>query len=96
MSFRSNELRECYRDANKATRNWGPELGRRYVQRVALLMDLPTWRDVQAVASLRAHRLHVPYEGQWALDLNRRARLHVTTNEQTEVTVEEVTQHYGD
>lgn len=94
--FRSKDLERCASTEKEAVREWGPKVGRRYVQRVTLLLNTERIADLYTIPSLRFHPLHGQREGTYSLTLIDRWRLLVTTDEQTEVTIEEVSNHYDD
>ena len=96
VSFQSQKLLRCYKEASTATRAWGPVVGRRYIQMVNELSSLPEFSDLFAVVRMRAH----PYKsrpGSYALDMTGRWRLVVRTSERNDqVIIEEVSNHYDD
>lgn len=95
--FRSNQLRRAYEESAQATRRWGAPVARKYIQRLEVLFAATAFNDAKQVRSLRVHPLEGGHEGQWALDLTERWRLIVTPSDDGKaVTIEEVTNHYGD
>lgn len=98
VSFRTNDLRQCYETAKKARRAWGETVAALYRNRVDALYAAEDNRTLATLASFRFHALKGNRKGQYAISLGRDYRLIVTfQNEQfTVVRVEEVTDHYGD
>ena len=97
VGFRTNELRRCFEEHSRAERKWGRPVGRTYVQRIEALLAASDWSTVRRIQSLRAHQLKGKRKGEWALDLNGPWRLVVTVAEdESTVTVREVTNHYED
>ena len=97
VAFRTRQLQRAFEDSKQAVRLWGEAFARKYVMRVVTLQSARDFADVRKLASLRAHPLRGARRGQWALDLTARYRLIVTpSGSGEEVTIEEVTSHYGD
>ena len=97
MHFANTALREAYQKSDVAIRRWGAERGRRYIQRVEALYAATTFEDIRAVRAFRVHELKGGKKGEWAIRLGRRLRLMVIlSDDEREVTIEEVSQHYGD
>jgi plasmid maintenance system killer protein len=97
VRFATNQLRRQYERESLATRRYGKQVGRRYVQRVNALYDATEWAAIRSIQSFRAHPLTQNRAGQWALVLTGQWRLIVTlSNNEEAVTVEEVSNHYDD
>ena len=95
--FSSGALQKAYEEADRAVRRWGPEVARKYIQRVDALYAAETFDDIKTLQALRTHELEGERKGEWAIKLTRRARLIVVPSEDSKaVTVKEVSQHYGD
>lgn len=96
VRFRNTQLRKAFQEGERATKRWGADVARRYIQRVNALMDASDFETIKAIRAFRAHPLTGRRQGQWALDLVGRWRLIVTvSDDETESTVWEVTNHYG-
>lgn len=97
VEFGSNQLRRAYEQSAQAIRKWGAVVAQKYIGRTDALFAAENFEVIKQLRSLRAHPLERRYEGQWALDLTGRWRLIVTPSEDGKsVTIEEVTNHYGD
>jgi plasmid maintenance system killer protein len=98
VRFATSRLEHCYREARLAQREWGPKVGRKYIQRINTLWAAKDGRDLIALQSLALHPLKGDRKGQWSIRLGERERLIVTFENDTWtiVRVEEVSQHYGD
>ena len=96
VSFQSRKLLSSYEESTRASHEYGPIVGRRYIQTVNGLRALPEFCDLFAVARMRAH----PYKsrpGSYALDITGRWRLIVRQGERPDqVVVEEVSNYYDD
>ena len=97
MHFRSRPLQRQYASLKEAVKKYGPDRGRRYVQRVNALHDAEDWDAIRRIASLRAHALRDNRAGQWAIVLHGRWRLIVEVGDDgRSVTILEVSNHYDD
>lgn len=96
VAFGNRMLRRRY-ESGKERRKYPTEVGPRYVQRVDALYDATDWSAIERIHTFHAHRLTGDREGQWALTLTGRWRLIVTVSDDGgAVTIEEVSNHYGD
>lgn len=95
--FRTSRLRRAYEEASFATRLWGEAVARKYILRMEVIYAAADFDALCRIRALRLHSLEPPRDGQWAMDLTGRWRLIVipSANEE-DVTIWEVTNHYGD
>jgi plasmid maintenance system killer protein len=98
VRFATSRLERCYRELRMAQREWGPRVGRTYIQRINTLWAARDGRDLFALQSLDLHPLKGDRMGQLSIRLGERERLIVTFEDDawTIVRVEEVSKHYGD
>ena len=94
VSFRSRKLARCYADISLAVREWGPDVGRRYVRRVDLLRAAHSMDDLRANRALDVHLLRGSRAGRHALRLTGRVRLIVTFTDGG-AEIEEVVDYHG-
>jgi plasmid maintenance system killer protein len=95
--FDTRRLCQAYEEVNRAVRQWGPDVARKYVQRVDALYAAQNFDDIKHIRAFGAHQLKGQRAGQWALTLTKRWRLIVIPSEDGEAaTIKEVTKHYGD
>lgn len=87
-------LQRCAESLSEATRRWGPKVGAKYQQRLAIIESASSMEDVAAVRSLRMHPLRGDRSGTFALDLTEQWRLIIRPAEDDVVIIEEVTNHY--
>ena len=59
VTFNTNQLRRNYEESARATRQWGADVGRKYITRIN---ELYAVRDFQEAYHLRSMRLH-PLKG---------------------------------
>jgi hypothetical protein len=55
--FANRQLERCYETEAQAVRTWGPQVGRRYVTRVSLLLAVQSFDEMFAFQALRLHPL---------------------------------------
>ena len=98
VEFGTKKLRECFEHHKKGQRAWGPEVARRYAERIGILYNIASIQDLGKVPALHFHALHGKRKGQYALTLVGRWRLIITFREgpPAVVLIEEVSKHYGD
>lgn len=97
VEFATDELLQCFQSYSAATRRWGPDVGRKYILRVNLLLAARTLQDLSAPRSLHLHPLKGARMGQYAININDRWRLIFTYNrDEGAVRIEEVSNHYDD
>lgn len=98
VRFRTKQLSECYRESARASRAFGPGVGRRYIERINIIKFTPDLDTLMNLPGLRCHPLHGDRQGQWAVTLIGRSRLIFTFSDDamTIVRIEEVSKHYDD
>ena len=97
VRFRTRQLERAFQESDRAVRRWGEAVGRKYVTRIVELERARDFDDVRTLVALRPHPLKGERKGQWALDMTGRWRLIVEPSEDgQDVTILEVSQHYGD
>lgn len=95
VRFRNRQLQRAYEQERTAIREYGPQVGPRYQERVNVILNAASLNDLFALPSLHLHPLTGDREGQYAMSLTGRMRL-ILTVEGATVTIEEVSAHYGD
>ena len=95
--FRTNRLRRNYEESSRATRQWGADVGRRYITRVNQLYAVRDFRAAYNIRSLRLHPLRGSRRGELSIYLTGQWRLIVTIGDsERQVIVSEVSNHYDD
>lgn len=94
--FRQKQLGKCYEDFEVAARKWGPEVGRKYIQRVKVLLATEKFGDLYRVKSLDLHPLKGTRKGRCAITVHDRWRMELTQLDEKAIRIEEVNKHYGD
>ena len=96
VHFTTNRLKRCYEESKRATQEWGPEVARRYIQRVEILYAVERFEELYTIRVLRLHPLTGDRAGEHAITLLGRWRMIVTNEGERSVRVKEVNIHYGD
>ncbi len=97
VTFANDDLQHCYQDMAVATREWGKNIGCRYIRTIDHMSVATSIQDLYAYPSLRLHKLIGRRAGQFAVRLNVRWRLIFTYNEYEEIIrILEVSKHYDD
>ena len=95
VSFRTRQLERCFENLSLAVQRWGPDVGRRYVERVNVLVAANDMDELRGIPPLRFHALIGARDGQYAVRLTRQVRMVLTFEDRGEVTVEEVVDYHG-
>lgn len=75
VQFRSRRLRKAFESEKQAIRNWGPDVGPRFVTTVHFLRNVESMNDLSSFAFLRFHALRGNRVGQFAVLLTGKWRL---------------------
>jgi proteic killer suppression protein len=75
IEFRTRRLERNFREADRAVRAWGADVGRRYVTRLIIVQDAPSMAALYEILSLRFHPLTGDRSGQYAASLTGRWRV---------------------
>ena len=96
VRFRTRRLERCASHITPAIREWGNEVGRRYIDRVQLLQEVQALEDLYAFRATGLHPLRGDRRGQFALRLTGQMRLIVERGtDPGTVTVVEVVDYHG-
>ena len=98
LTVRTNRLHRCYADSAVASKEWGVEVARKYINRIDILYAVASSADLLALPHLEFHPLKGKRHGEYAITLHGRWRLIVSFEDKrmTVVSVREVNNHYGD
>lgn len=96
--FKTKNLEKCYLDYLRGLRTWGPEVGKKYIQRIDLLQEATDMAEVRKLPGLDCHPLKGGRKGKFGITLHGRWRLifSLQGKEARIICVEEVSKHYGD
>ncbi len=95
VRFRTRRLQRCFEQSEDAARSWGPEVGRRYIQRVAALLAAERVSDLYNVRALDLRPLTGDRRGQYAIRLTGQMRVIITVEDERSVIIEEVVDYHG-
>ncbi len=95
VRFRGRALQRRYERSAEAARAWGPEVGRRYVERVRILIGTERVADLYTFRALDLHPLTGERAGLHALRLTGQVRLVIRVDDERTVTVWEVVDYHG-
>ena len=95
VRFRTRSLHRRYERSAEAIRAWGPDVGRRYVQRVTALVAAERVSDLYTVRAFDFHPLSGDRQGQHAMRLTGQMRLIVTVEGERAVIVDEVGDYHA-
>ena len=97
VSFRTNRLLRNYEQSARAIREWGPDVGRKYVSRINQLHAVKDLQEAYKIKSLRLHPLKGSKRGELSIYLTGKWRLIVAKGDaQSHVLIREVSNHYDD
>ena len=94
--FKTGKLQRNYQESKKAVQQWGPEVARKYITRIDELYALKNLHEAYSIQSMRLHPLKNSKKGELSIDLTGQWRLIVTVDAEDRVTIEKVSNHYGD
>ncbi len=95
LRFATRNLQECAEDEQLAIRRWGPTVGKWYPRRILAIESTSSFSRLFALTPLRLHKLSGVDE-LYAVTLQGRWRVIMRKVNETEVIIEEVSNHYGD
>ncbi|MBI2171822.1 MAG: hypothetical protein HYU30_07380 [Chloroflexi bacterium] len=84
IRFADGDLEECATDVRKAVRRWGPVVGDRYSQRLAIISSVPTFEGLFTYRLLRLHKLSGDRQNTYAATIHGRWRLILRKISETE------------
>ncbi len=95
--FRTKRLQRNFQKSVGAVRQWGPEVGRKYITRIEQLYAAKDFGAVYNIRSLSLHPLKGPMQGYFSIYLTGKWRLLITKGDtEAIVFIEEVSNHYDD
>jgi len=98
VQFRTGKLEKCYLESKQAVREFGPSVGRKYIQRINIIKATNNLDDLKKLPGLRCHPLKGDRLGQYAINLTGFYRLIFTLEGDVLniAVIEEVSKHYDD
>ncbi len=98
IDFRTNKLEKCFRESGQANKEFGAQVGRKYIQRINLIKAAKDLNAVMKLPGLRCHPLKGNRKGQYAVNLTGFYRLIFTVegDKLSIAMIEDVSKHYDD
>ena len=75
VTFNTNQLRRNYEESARATRQWGADVGRKYITRINELYAVRDFQDAYNIRSMRLHPLKGSKRGELSIYLTGKWRL---------------------
>jgi proteic killer suppression protein len=96
VHFRNRRLEQSYRESKSAVRRLGPEVSRRFVERVNLMKSARDLDELLSLPGLHGHQLKGNRAGQYSIRLTGYIRLIFTLegHNPPAVWIEELSKHY--
>jgi proteic killer suppression protein len=95
IEFKDRRLRAASQSVTEAGRQFGVPIGRKYIQRLAVLRATERFSELFGHRALRLHSLHGNREGQFAMTLTGNLRLIVEQLAADRVRILEVEDYHG-
>lgn len=96
VKFRTRKLEKCYLQSNQSVREFGDQVGRKYIQRVNIIKRTNSLSELEKLPGLRCHALKGTRTGQYAVNLTGYYRLIFTLEGEllNIAMIEEISKHY--
>ena len=95
IEYSSGKLAEASLSISEATRLFGVAIGRKYIQRVAILKVADKFTQLYGISTLRMHQLKGPRTGEYAITLTGNYRLLIQKIEEDKVRIKDVEDYHG-
>ncbi len=98
VKFRTRKLEKCFLQSKLATKAFGVQVARKYIQRIGIIQKADSLDDLKKLPGLRCHALKGSRKGEFAINLTGFDRLIFTVEGDTLniAMIEEVSKHYDD
>ncbi len=96
IEFSKRHLAEAGLSLTEATRLYGVPIGRKYIQRLAVLRAVDKFAELYGHRALRLHPLKGNRTGQYSMTLTANYRLVVETVAEDKVRIVDVEDYHGD
>ena len=95
IEFATNRLANIGTNLEKAIKLFGVEVGRKYIQRLAVLKAVDNFHELYGHRALRLHPLKGKRAGQYSIKLTGNFRLVISRIEENKVCILEVEDYHG-
>ena len=96
IEFKSKQLADASLSLTEAGRIFGLPIGRKYIQRVAVLRAVDKFSQLFGLKALRLHRLKGKYAGLYSITLTGNYRLILEKLQEDKVKVIDLEDYHGD
>lgn len=98
IRFKTNKLQKQYENKKDATKAYGVDVARKYIQRIGILKSTKSFDDLKLIPQFKFHPLTGNRKGEFAISLTGFYRLIITNDGDTFdiAKIEEVSKHYDD
>jgi proteic killer suppression protein len=96
LEFSSKHLDQASLDFSVSSRIFGVQIGRKYIQRLAILRAVGKFSQLYGIQSLRLHPLKGNRAGQYPITLTGNYRLIVEKAKEDKVLIVDVEDYHGD
>lgn len=95
IEFSTNRLAFAGQSLTEATRMFGVPIGRKYIQRLAILRAVGTFSELSGLRALRLHQLAGNRAGQYAITLTGNFRLVIERISDDSIQIISVEDYHG-
>ena len=95
LRYASRRLREASLSIDAATKAFGRQAGRKYIQRIGQIRASPRFHNLYDLRSLRFHPLAGSGKGQYAMNITGNFRLVLEQVTEEEVRITNVEDYHG-
>ena len=96
LDYSSNRLKDASINLSEASRLFGVSIGRKYIQRLAILRAVEKFSQLYGFQALRFHPLKGNRTGQYAITLSANYRLIVEKIREDKVNILDMEDYHGD
>ncbi len=96
IEFSTHRLADASMSLSEATRLFGAPIGRKYIQRLAVLRATDNFSQLYWLRALRVHSLKGDRAGQYAITLTGNYRLIIEKVKEDKVRILDVEDYHGD
>ena len=96
IDFSSNRLTDAGKSLSEASRIFGIPIGRKYIQRLAILRAADKFSQLYGFQALKLHTLKGNRKGQYSITLTGNYRLIIEKVREDKVSIVDVEDYHGD
>ncbi len=97
VEYASAALKRCAVSFDEGTRKWGKAVARKFIQRIGEVQAAPSLQDLRQSRAMHFHKLHGFNPPRFGILIHDRWRMEfIISPDKQVITVQEVSNHYGD